>query len=372
MKKARLKVIHTLWSCNFGGIENLVYDLVTQQVKKAGFYTSIVFGKKEGEFYHKFIKSGTDCYFIDLKNGFDVRPRKIWQVLRLFWKYDIIHMHIFNLTFAIASLLAGKSVVFTEHGVFGFGRIKTWRDDIKKKLKRLFLKNFVNYITYNSNFTKNTSLALYSTHNVQSQIIYNGINLKSKKLNSSGVNLKTQKRIQDKFVVGTVEPRFAGFKRIDRLISAYARFCKNKYDTILLLVGDGPLKSKYKVLTEKIDISANVSFAGYQQNVQEYESIMDLFVLPSENEPFGLVAVEALFLGKVVIVFSDGGGVVELISDINPIDIVSNEDELAERLEYYYQNRYQLTLEALAKEEPTLSDSRSILWQTNSIRFIKL
>ena len=63
---------------------------------------------------------------------------------------------------------------------------------------------------------------------------------------------------------------------------------------------------------------------------------MDICVLPSQKEPFGLVAIEAFALGKPVLVFEDGGGLLETVGTYNRDDVVANVGELAERLQYYY------------------------------------
>jgi glycosyltransferase involved in cell wall biosynthesis len=57
-----------------------------------------------------------------------------------------------------------------------------------------------------------------------------------------------------------------------------------------------------------------ITFAGFQPNVAEWLQAMDVFVLASDREPFGIVLVEAMALGKPVVAGA-AGGPAEIITD---------------------------------------------------------
>jgi glycosyltransferase involved in cell wall biosynthesis len=61
-------------------------------------------------------------------------------------------------------------------------------------------------------------------------------------------------------------------------------------------------------------VSEAVTFAGYQADVPRWMQAMDVIVHASDREPFGIVVVEAMALGKPVIAGSDGGPA-EMITD---------------------------------------------------------
>jgi glycosyltransferase involved in cell wall biosynthesis len=64
----------------------------------------------------------------------------------------------------------------------------------------------------------------------------------------------------------------------------------------------------------QLGIESRIMFAGFQSNVPEWMQAMDIVVNASDREPFGMVVVEAMALGKPVIAGQDGGPA-EVITD---------------------------------------------------------
>ncbi len=110
---------------------------------------------------------------------------------------------------------------------------------------------------------------------------------------------------------------------------------------MLLLVGDGPLRQELERLVDECGIRHKTHFTGYRKDVMCCFGVMDVCVIPSANEAFGLVAIEALSLGKPTLVFQDSGGLRDIISPIAPEDVVANESKLVDRLTLYYGDRSQ-------------------------------
>lgn len=64
-------------------------------------------------------------------------------------------------------------------------------------------------------------------------------------------------------------------------------------NAVLLLVGDGELRSKIENMVFEHNLTQNVIFAGVQTNVQEFYQAMDVFAFPSLYEGLGIVLIEA-------------------------------------------------------------------------------
>ncbi len=329
-----VKVLHIIWSATIGGIEKLVLDLVEQQKNNPKLEVAVLIAKKEGGFLSRFEQLGK-TYFADLKNGNDLNILKYQKILKLFSKYDILHFHSFNPWLALTAILSRKKIVYTEHGNFGFGKPLTASLKYVYKAQTMFLNKYVDFISFNSKFSKQLSEQRNGLEKVKREVIYNGISFNSisdKEKTDSALREKINKR----FTVGVIA-RLAGVKRIDRLISAFAAFAEDK-NVVLVIIGDGALKNELEQLVAQKKISHKTIFAGYLENVRNYYSIFDLSVFPSQNEAFGLVAIESFDAGIPTIVFKDGGGLAELVEQVETKDVVKDETELAERMNYYFSN----------------------------------
>ncbi len=343
-----MRVLHTIWSASFGGIERLALDLGTAQ-DRLGIDADVFCCDPRGEFWESFQSSPMKCHVGCIRNGADMRPASVFNAASLMRKYDIVHQHAFTPAVAMASIVSGSNVVYTEHGNFGFGRKRTWSDRINARLRKLFLNRFVKHLTFNSYFTGQVAKSRYGLKRVATSVVYNGISLdNTSESNTTCMPDDLTERLADRFVVGTTS-RFAGFKRVDRLIRAFSQFCREK-PTTLLLVGDGPLRNEYEKLVDQLGLRDVVIFTGFQQNVADLQRQMDVCVFPSETEPFGLVAVETLSLGKPTIVLNDGGGITEIIKRHNPADVVDGVDGLVCRLNEYYENRDRIDVDAAGRK----------------------
>jgi N-acetyl-alpha-D-glucosaminyl L-malate synthase BshA len=80
------------------------------------------------------------------------------------------------------------------------------------------------------------------------------------------------------------------------------------------MVGDGPERSNAEWSARHNGVERKVHFMGKQDTIEELIGISDLLLLPSENESFGLVALEAMAC-EVPVVASRVGGLPEVLTD---------------------------------------------------------
>lgn len=84
----------------------------------------------------------------------------------------------------------------------------------------------------------------------------------------------------------------------------------------VVLVGSGPLEQQLRADVQRKELS-NVSFLGFvnQSRIAEVYSLADVFVMPSEDEPWGLVLNEAMAAGVAPVVCCDVGAAADLIQE---------------------------------------------------------
>jgi N-acetyl-alpha-D-glucosaminyl L-malate synthase BshA len=103
---------------------------------------------------------------------------------------------------------------------------------------------------------------------------------------------------------------FRKVKRVDNVI----RIFKKVHEIIpskLLLIGDGPERIKLEKLCRELELCDAIRFLGKQSAVEELLAVSDLFIIPSENESFGLAALEAMAC-EVPVISSNIGGLPEV------------------------------------------------------------
>src|SRR5205085_4064370 len=86
---------------------------------------------------------------------------------------------------------------------------------------------------------------------------------------------------------------FRPVKRLTDVIEIFDRVRK-QIPSKLLMIGDGPDRSRAEWLAVQKGIHNDVIFLGKQEQVQEKLAIADIMLLPSELESFGLAALEAM------------------------------------------------------------------------------
>jgi glycosyltransferase involved in cell wall biosynthesis len=108
-------------------------------------------------------------------------------------------------------------------------------------------------------------------------------------------------------------------KRPSDLLEAYARLSPNRRsepEAYLLFVGDGEERTRLEASVRSLGWSS-VRFVGFknQTELPRFYDLCDVFVLPSEHEPWGLVVNEVMNAGKPVVVSDAVGAAPDLVAD---------------------------------------------------------
>ena len=106
---------------------------------------------------------------------------------------------------------------------------------------------------------------------------------------------------------------FRKVKRVQDVVKIFEKVNK-QVPSKLFMIGDGPERLKAEQLCRKLGIAKHVRFLGKLKVIEKFLCIADVFVLPSETESFGLVALEAM-ASKVAVISTNSGGLPEVNID---------------------------------------------------------
>ena len=247
-------------------------------------------------------------------------------------KLDILHVH-YAIPHASAAVSAKQilstyginlPIVTTLHGtdITLLGKDKSFKPVIEyainssdavttvsKDLKRVTLENF------------NIKKSIYHIPNFIDIKLYN------KNLHD---DLRLRYAKKDEFIITHIS-NFRKVKRIKDVINIFNNINK-LHNSKLLMIGDGPDRLMAEQMCRNLGISKKVKFLGKLKLIENILSVADIFILPSETESFGLVALEAM-ASKVAVISSNSGGLPEVnidgytgfLSDVGDVVKMSND-----------------------------------------------
>lgn len=162
-------------------------------------------------------------------------------------------------------------------------------------------------VTAVSKSLKQQTLASFDIKN-EIKVIYNFIDFDRFKKVDKNHFKKAIAPNGEKILVHT--SNFRKVKRVEDVIHIFKNVHK-KIPSKLLLIGDGPERNNMELLCREIGLCDEIRFLGKQDAVEELLAVSDLFLMPSEQESFGLAALEAMAC-EVPVISSNIGGIPEV------------------------------------------------------------
>jgi len=120
--------------------------------------------------------------------------------------------------------------------------------------------------------------------------------------------------VDSNFVIG-IASRLDPVKGLEYLLAAFANIVLVYPMARLLLVGDGPCEKNLRKQSAKLDIADKVIFTGYQDNVDNWLDVFDVFVLPSLAEYHSIALLEAMRAGKAIVATDVGGNTESVVHE---------------------------------------------------------
>lgn len=226
-------------------------------------------------------------------------------------KIDVMHVH-YAIPHAYAAYMAKKMladegisipIVTTLHGT-----------DITLVGSHPFYKTAVTFsinhsdsVTAVSESLKQDTLRLFDIK-TEINVIPNFIDVKKLDAKEKPCERSLLAPTNDKII--THISNFRPLKRIQDVITVFEKI-SSQVSSRLLMVGEGPEKAEAMAYVNKNGLNEKVLFLGNSNEIDKILCYSDLFLLPSEMESFGLVALEAM-ANEVPVISSNSGGLSEV------------------------------------------------------------
>jgi len=226
-------------------------------------------------------------------------------------KIDVLHVH-YAIPHAYAAYMAKKMladegisipIVTTLHGT----DITLVGNHPFYKTAVTFSINHSDSVTAVSESLKQDTLRLFDIK-TEINVIPNFIDVKKLDLKEKPCERSLLAPTNDKIL--THISNFRPLKRIKDVITVFEKI-SSQVSSRLLMVGEGPEKAEIMAYVNKNGLNEKVLFLGNSNEIDKILCYSDLFLLPSEMESFGLVALEAMANG-VPVISSNAGGLSEV------------------------------------------------------------
>jgi len=166
-------------------------------------------------------------------------------------------------------------------------------------------------------------------------VVHNAIDVESFEHSRDRLTMRSELGLEPSVPLVALVGRIDPWKGQAELIRAAAIVLDTHPEAIFLLVGrgDSGYVREMEQLVKELEVEKNILFLGYRNDIPDILSMVDIATMPSYHEPFGLVAIEAMAMGKPVIA-TKAGAVPEFIVDgemgllIPPRDVEALADAL--------------------------------------------
>ncbi len=353
--------MHIMLSLETGGLENGVVNLINHMNPDL-FEVSVCCLRKMGNLSERIERSRRKVWLIN--NGGENSIPSIFRLIKLFKnnKVDIVHTHGWATLlpgFVSAKLSEVPIVINGEHGIL-----------IADKKRRVIAQKLLfQMVDCNLTVSKDLVSRISRIFNIDKDNFYpiiNGVNLLNFQKRSDVIRQKIRSEIgvgKNGFLVGSVG-RIVPVKRYDLLIDAIELLLREGSDVYLTIIGDGPLKTALQNRIAQKELENRVFLLGRKENVADFLTAMDIFVLSSDFEGISNTILEAM-TSSLPIVATRVGGTPEIVDDnrtgllCEPNDINSLASSLA-RLITDNNLREKMGLEARQDVEARFSLNRMV------------
>ena len=238
--------------------------------------------------------------------------KNLWKI-KLSFKPDVVHVQYMApgaIPIILLKLIGQKSIVATAHtnadvyGAKAMKLLKFLQSHVLRAFTCITLRAEKNFFGSCSLFDSSIRCIPAHTH----YTIYNAL--------PGYIQISDNKKENNDIITIGVVSRLEHIKGMDLVVPAFAKVYEKNKNIRLLVVGDGSLRHQMEEDASRSHLCKIIEFAGMQQqrDLQSYYDKIDVLLMPSRSEGFGLTAIEGMARG-CVLVASNTGGLPEVVRE---------------------------------------------------------
>lgn len=321
------KIIHLITTIEMGGAEKQLLVLAGQQVR-SGHDVTVMYLKGKPELKKDFESIGVRVLNQLANTNLIVSYFRFFRFLRE--NVDLIcHAHLPQSELIAALAQCGKhKLVVTRHNAEQFwpGRNRL----VSKLLSRIVAARADRVIA----ISRAVADFLYgsgeiSTHTTVEVVLYGSAPDRDSETQPF---FPETSRVETR--IGAIG-RLVDQKNYPTLLKAFSLVVRGNPSFHLYIIGDGRLKQELQSLADQLEIGPAVTWLGRTKKIPQFLSSIDLFVLPSKYEGFGLVLLEAMAAGTPILA-ANNSAIPEVLGENYPgLFATYNSEELAKKIKEF-------------------------------------
>lgn len=302
----------------YGGASKLLYDLLPRIKNQGHECELLILTDKNSKYITELQQDGVVVNVVPSNiKGHVAKVRYINKWIKN-GQYDVVHANLFPMTYycSLSKRMLGKRfpyLVMTEHSTDN----KRRHIPLARPLEKFIYAKYDHVISI-SDKTQEHLCDWLGAKNNRFSVIENGIDIeefsKAEAFSKSDICTNYLEGDVLLLAIGSFTPQKNHEKLLEAL-SILPQYYK------LILCGEGPLEDSIRLQVNNLKLNDRVIFLGFRRDVAKILHTVDILVVPSIWEGFGLVAAEGMACGKPIIA-SDVPGLSDVVGEagikINP------------------------------------------------------
>ena len=290
------KITHLITTIERGGAEKQLLTLASEQVQ-SGLNVFVLYLKGKADLRNEFEVAGVEVSNLLVGKSFLKQIFLLSKYLRK--NPSPVHAHLPKSELLAAIVVTKKYLVFSRHNSEAFwpGGPRNISNLLSKFVCKRASQGIAISNAVRSYLIKRGEIPTGYTIDV----VYYGFQ-KDISTNVAGLGLiaNIMNGQSSNYKIGTIG-RLVPQKDYPTLLNAFSNILKSLPNTDLYVVGEGYLQKDLIELSKSLGVDGKVHWLGKTEYIKEFLSKIDLFILPSKYEGFGLVLLEAMVAKKPIV-----------------------------------------------------------------------